>query len=300
MQRLATELGPVGRCPAPGAATEEKGKTMKRWLAFAALAAACLCAAPVLAQSEKTCPKAKTCPTAKTCQTKGESKAPAESEAKDSAAPAAAEHEHGKTTMCVSDVTCDGDVVRHEGIDLPRIGFKVGETITCCMKSATQMAGGDLKKIKFVVGEKTYDDLDAAQAARLDMLEKHYENLVTVSYAVGDERTSCPMAAQELAKKQGKPVRYRLGAFDFAEQADAAKVSEAARAAGDKLAMKWAVGDKTFDSAADAAEAAKASGQSVEYVVAEQKTPCEVTAQTRLIEARISAALDVLAKVTKT
>jgi hypothetical protein len=261
---------------------------LKRY-AVAAVMAALLCAAPVAAQCQATCRKAKT------CSAKQETKACCQAKTICPAGQAAA-GDKAETAMCSSDVTCDGDRVRVEGIELPRIGFKVGEVITCCMKSARQMAEGDASKIKFVVAGKTYDTLNGARTARLSVLEDYYEDILTVKYSVGDKCVGCPMAAQEMAKECGQPVRYRLAAFNFAERAEAEKVAEAARAAGDKVAMSWAVGDKEFCCPTGAAQAAKASGQKVEYCVGEQRTSCEATAKTRLIEARITAALEVLAK----
>ena len=91
-------------------------------------------------------------------------------------------------------------------------------------------------------------------------------------------------------------MQYSLATIDFAERAAAEKAAEAARAAGEKVTMTCAVGDKTFTCPKGAAEAAKTCGKKVEYCVGEQKTACETTAKTRLIEARIAAALKTLAE----
>jgi len=262
---------------------------MMQRFAFATLAAVILCAAPVLAQCQKTCQKAKTSQSTdkgKACS-HGKTTCPAMQ---------AAGTDKAKTAMCSSDVTCDGDVVRFKGVKLPRIGFKVGDQLTCCMKAAKQMTEGDTAKIKFVVAEKTYENLGEAKAARLKVLEQYYEDVLTVKYAVGDKCVGCPLAAKGMAKECGQPVRYRLATFEFAEKARAEEVAKAARAAGDKVAMNWAVGEKMFNSPVHAAEAAKTTGEKVEYCVGEHKTTSEITAKTRLIETRITAALEVLAK----
>jgi len=261
---------------------------LKRY-AVAAVTAALLCAAPVLAQCQKTCQKAKT------CQSKDQGKACCQGKTGCPAMQAAA-GDKAKTAMCSSDVTCDGDRVRFQDVELPRIGFKVGDTTTCCMKSAKQMTEGDTAKIKFVVADKTYEELSAAKAARLKVLEQYYEEVLTVKYGVGDKCVSCPLAAKDMAEKCGKAVRYRLATFEFADKARAEEVAKVARTAGDKVAMSWAVGEKGFDCPMRAAQAAKTACRKVEYCVGEQKTPCEVTAKTRLIEARIAAAIEVLAK----
>jgi len=266
---------------------------MMQRFAFATVAAVILCAAPVLAQCQKTCQKAKTSQSTdkgKAC-CQGKTGCPAMQ---------AAGTDKAKTAMCSSDVTCDGDVVRFKDVELPRIGFKVGETITCCMKAAKQMTEGDTAKIKFVVAEKTYENLAEAKAARLKVLEQYYQDVLTVKYGVGDKCVGCPLAAKDMAEKCGKPVRYRLATFEFAEKARAEEVAKVARTAGDKVAMSWAVGEKGFDCPMRAAEAAKTAGKKVEYCVGEQKTPCETTAKTRLIEARIAAVLKTLATAAQT
>lgn len=266
---------------------------MKQRFAFVALFVAVVSAAPVLAQCQKPCEHAKS------CASKAQSKASCQSKTPCLQGDGEAHHQHAqdaKTAMCASDVTCDGDRVRFESVDLPRIGFKVGDTLACCMKSATQMAEGDSTKIKFAVAGKTYDKLGDAKVARLAVLEKYYDDLLTVKYAVGDQCAGCPMAAKTLAKKHGKPVRYRLGTFDFENQIEAEQAAKAARDAGDKITMSWVVADKTFDCPKHAAQAANSNGQKLEYCVGDQKTPCETTGKTRLIEARITEALGVVAK----
>ena len=263
---------------------------MRQRFAFAALVAAVLCAAPALAQCQKSGEKSKS------CSSKGQSPACCQGKTTCTAQQVAASGAQAKSATCSSDVTCDGDVVRYQGAELPRIGFKVGDANTCCMKSANEMAAGDAAKIKFVVGEKTYDNLGQAKSARLKALKAYYEDILTVGYAVGGECTGCPMTAQDLAKKSGKPMQYRLASFDFAEKPHAEQAAKAARAAGEKVTMSWAVGEKAFDCPVDATDAAKTCGKNVEYCVGDQKTPCETTAKTRLIEARIAVVLKSLAE----
>jgi hypothetical protein len=206
------------------------------------------------------------------------------------------EHEHGKSAMCTSPVTCDGDRVDYEDIKIPRIEFMVDGKQTCCMKSAKTMAGDDMSKIKFVVAGKECKDLAEAQVARLKVLGEFYKGLLTTRYAVGEERFTCPKKAAEHAKSTGKPVQYRLGAFTFKTEADAKKAAEQARAAAEKIKMQCAVGGKKFTCPKEAAEFAKSSGKKVEYRVGEATTSCETTAGTRLIEAKITTAIDILKK----
>jgi len=267
---------------------------MRHRSVFVILVAAVLCATPALAQCKKTCEKAKP------CQSKSQDKGCSHGKtisADGHHAKHAHEHAEGaKSAMCTSDVTCDGDLVRHEGIELPRIGFKVGEKITCCMKSATEMSAGDPAKIKFVVADKTYVNQGEAMEARLTVLGKYYEHLLTVEYAVGDECTACPLTAKDLAHKSGKPIRYRLAASDFADKAQAENVAAEARAAGERITMSWVVGEETFCCPGHAGQAAEKNDKKLEYRVGEQTTVCETTAKTRLIETRIAAVLETVAK----
>ncbi|MBU0638423.1 MAG: hypothetical protein KKB50_06120 [Planctomycetes bacterium] len=278
---------------------------MRERFVVAILAIVAFCAAPALAQCQKTCQKtcekAATCDKANPCQVQG--KACCVSKDQDKACcksqgqtTALVSDEKGSKAMCDSAVTCDGDRVRYEEIKLPRIGFMVGDKVTCCMKSATEMAGGDATKIHYVVAGENHKDLNEAKAARVKLLEQYYEDMFKVQYAVGEKCVACPVTAKELAKSSYKPMRYRLVAFDFANEAEAAKAAEAARAAAKKVNLSWAVGDKNYGCPTEAGKAAKACGQKVEYCVGDQKTECETTAQTRLIEARIMAALQEIAK----
>ncbi len=237
-----------------------------------------LCAAPALAQCEKTCEKSAT------CQMKDQGKACSMDDK--------AKHEKAEGAMCASEVTCDGDRVHFKGVDIPRIGFKVGDKITCCMKSVKEMVKGDMSKVTFVIADKTYKDLGKAQAARLKVLEEYYEGLLTVKYAVGDDCVTCPVSAKDMAKATGKPVRFRLAAFDFEKKEAAMKAAKLARASADKVAMSWSVGDKKFNCPVEAGDVAKSSGKNVEFCVGEQKTTCETTAKTRLVEARITPAIE--------
>ena len=126
-----------------------------------------------------------------------------------------AQGEKTKSAMCSSDVTCDGDRVRYAGVNLPRIGFEVDGKRTCCMKSAQRMAKGDPSKIGYVVAGKKCKNLEEAQAARLKVLEEYYADVLTIKYAVDGEVVAGLETAKDKAKASGKPLQYRLAAFDF-------------------------------------------------------------------------------------
>ncbi len=164
------------------------------------------------------------------------------------------EHEHGKA-MCSSDVTCDGDRVRYEGVEIPRIGFLVEGQLTCCMESAKRLSKGDPSKIKYVVAGKKCKNLEEAKVARLKVLEEFYSDLFTIK------------------KIEGKPTVYRLAGYGFANEDGAKKAAASARTVAEKATVSNA-GDKP--AATD-----------------------ETAIKTRLIEAKITAALDVVMKAAK-
>ena len=251
---------------------------MKR-VAFAACAAVLLVAVPVRAQCGG-CEKAGGCD-----MKEGQECSHQEGVAQE-----------GDEAMCDSDVTCDGDVVRYEGTDLPRIGFKVGEKITCCMKSATEMAEGDTTKILYVVGDKTYRDLGKAKVARTAELNTFYEDLFAVKYAVGDSVVCCSTMAKQLSDEKGKAIEIKLASFPFATDTMATDAAAKARAAGDKVQMKWMVGEKVFAKPEAAEAVAAAQGGKLQFCIGDKQTECPITASMMLAEARIQVALTVLGK----
>ena len=65
-----------------------------------------------------------------------------------------------------------------------------------------------------------------------------------------------------------------------------------------KVAMSWAVGEKSYQCPVSAGDVAKADGKKVEYVVGNTKTTCKVTASVELAKARVDAAILALEQVT--
>jgi hypothetical protein len=105
--------------------------------------------------------------------------------------------------------------------------------------------------------------------------------------------------ADELAKKDGVPVRYRLATFTFNSQEDANKAAAAAKNAAQNVAMKMVVDGKDFQCPVSAREFATGANKPVEYAVGDAKTPCETTAKVELAKAKVRAAIDAISKLAK-
>ncbi len=177
---------------------------------------------------------------------------------------------------------------------MPAIKYRVGTETTDCPKTAGELAKGDKGAIKFVVADKEYADEVEAKKAYATALDEYLKDITTMKYAVGKECVACPMTAESMAKKDGQPVKYRLATFEFADKAKAEKAAVAAKEAADKVAMKWAVGDKSFCCDKMAAEAAQKDGKKVEYCVGDKKLQCPVEASVELELAKIDAAVHAL------
>ncbi len=206
----------------------------------------------------------------------------------------ACSHE-GKKEKC-GDTNCVGEQVRYKGVVLPRLVYQVGEQKLTCPRSAVKLAKEKNLPIKYIVGEQSFDDKAEALEAHAARLEKFYNELLTVQYAVGDRCVACPNAAAELAKQKGAKVSYQVASFRFADREAAEKAARMARAKGDNVAIKVMVGDQLFDSPAQAAEVAKLKGKPVTYSVGKLNTSSETVAKIQLQVARIKAALDEIAK----
>lgn len=193
-------------------------------------------------------------------------------------------------TACAK--TCSSEAVAA----LPTLKYRVGDETVCCPTKAKELAKGDEKAIQYVVAGKTFEKQSDANAAYLAALDDFRTQITTVKYVVGDSCVACPVTAGEMAKKEGKPVRYRLVSFTFDKEEDAKKAAEAARAAADKIEMKMVVGDKAVSCPVSAKEMASKEGKQVEYVVGESKTCCDQEAKLALARARAAAALAVVEK----
>ncbi len=160
--------------------------------------------------------------------------------------------------------------------------------------------------------------------------------LPKISYAVGEEKTCCPKAAGDLAKKSGAEIHFVVAKKSFAKESDAklalvkatekyvsdfakpktCSVSGTTTIAGKKLGCEKAaahtakivqtaindvkftylVGDKKCHCPVEAKAVAKKTGKNTLYVVGEEKTGCSVTARLNLARAKYKSAIQALVK----
>src|SRR5262252_3536372 len=71
----------------------------------------------------------------------------------------------GKVAACTK--TCSGEAASA----IPAMMYKVGDSTVCCPTKAKELAKGDEKAIKFVVGDKTFTDRSEALEAYTKALD---------------------------------------------------------------------------------------------------------------------------------
>ncbi len=157
------------------------------------------------------------------------------------------------------------------------------------------------------------------------------KQLPQLTYQVGTEKTSCPKAAAELAKKSNASIQYVVADKSFDSEADAkaalvdateqfvaafvepkvckesgnitvagqkacceataAQISKVAKEAMDKVKLTYLVGEKSCSCPIEAAKMAKDSGDATVFCIGEEKTQCKVTARLNLARAKYKAAV---------
>ena len=160
--------------------------------------------------------------------------------------------------------------------ELPTMTYKVGEETTCCSESAAALAKKSEMPIHFVVGEKTFEEKEAAYTSLVEQTEAF----------VNDFITPCKCETSGVTKIAGKSCNCPV---------EAGNTAELVKAAAKKVQMTYAVGEETCNCPMKAAEMAKASGAKKEFVVAGEKTCCEMTARLNLARAKYKAAVEALA-----
>jgi hypothetical protein len=159
---------------------------------------------------------------------------------------------------------------------LPKMTYKVGEEATCCSESAAELAKKSEMPIHFVVGEETFEAKEAAFTALVEQTETYVNEFIT----------PCKCEVSGKTKIAGKACDCPV---------EAGKTSELVQAAANKVQMTYAVGEKTCNCPMEAAKLVEASGAKKEFVVAGEKTCCEMTARLNLARAKYKAAVEVLA-----
>jgi uncharacterized protein YfcZ (UPF0381/DUF406 family) len=147
--------------------------------------------------------------------------------------------------------------------------------------------------VQFVIGEETFSDQATAMAKLADLLEREAEKLASMQFAAGGECVRCPMHAQEIAKKNNSTMMYRVGGFDFAEQAKAEQALRALKEKAAQVRMECKVG-------AEMKECNNVSDKNpaeVTYVVAGEETPCKITARLMMIQEKIRTMVETAAAI---
>jgi len=157
------------------------------------------------------------------------------------------------------------------------------------------------------------------------------EQLSRISFAVGDQKTCCPKAAGELAKKLQAKIQFVVADKSFATESDAklalveatekyvsvfakpkkcsasgtitvagkklnceTRAGQTARivqTAMDKVRFTYLVGDKECHCPIEAKQVGEKTGKERLYVVGDEKTGCSVTARLNLARAKYKAAV---------
>lgn len=163
---------------------------------------------------------------------------------------------------------------------LPVMTYKVGEESTCCSESAAKLAKKSSLPVHFVVAKKTYDQQDKAFTALVKQTESFVKEYTTPS--------KCEVSGT--TKIAGKSCSCSV---------EAGKTAELVKAAVSNVKMTYAVGEKTCNCPMEAATLAETSGAKKEFVVAGEKTCCEMTARLNLARAQYKAAVEAMAATSK-
>ncbi len=159
---------------------------------------------------------------------------------------------------------------------LPKMTYTVGEETTCCADSAKALAEKTQLPIKYVVGDKTFDDSEKAFVSLVERTESFVKDFVAPStcetsgtHTVAGKSCNCPV--------------------------EAGKNAELVKAAVEKVQMTYVVGKKTCCCAAMAGEMAEKNGEKVTYKVGDvEATCCSMTARLNMAHAKYKAAVQAL------
>ena len=160
---------------------------------------------------------------------------------------------------------------------LPKMTYLVGKESTCCADAAAKLAKEHKADIHFVVAEKTFDAKGEAMAALTTATEKFVADFTTTK--------EC--------KVSGK---FTVAGKELCCNVMAGQRLTVAKKAMEKVQMAYLVGDEKCECPNAAAALAKKTGKDKLFVVAGEKTCCDVTARLKLAQAKYKAAVEALAK----
>jgi hypothetical protein len=164
---------------------------------------------------------------------------------------------------------------------LPKMTYAVGEESTCCAESAKSLAEKAELPVKYVVGDKQFDDKDKAFVSLVEQTESFVNDFITPSTC--DESGTHTVAGKS-----------------YSCTVQAGKNAELVKAAVEKVQMTYVVGKETCACAAMAGEMAEKAGEKVNYKVGdEEATCCSMTARLKMAHAKYKAAVQALAAANK-
>lgn len=176
--------------------------------------------------------------------------------------------------------------------DVPKMGYKIGDKLVTCPMEAKSLAAKDANaKMLYVVADKDYADEMEATKAYAGVLSSYMDKMLVVREVAGCAAKTCPVTGKTL--ESAKPAHFELASFSYPTKDAAEKAAATARAAAEKVQMKYVVADKEF-SCPDEAKKSITGNQKIEYVVGDSKTCCDTMASVELAKARIFAAQQAL------
>ncbi len=161
---------------------------------------------------------------------------------------------------------------------LPKMTYLVGTEATCCSASAAKLAEAQDASIQFVAFENTYDSKSEAMLALAEGTEKFVNSFATPH--------TCPTSGKIFVGDQ--PLTCSVKAGERAEVAANAMKG---------VAMTYLVGTETCSCPNKASAMAKEAGVEKQFVVAGEKTCCNIDARVRLAQAKYKAAVIALTKL---
>ena len=163
---------------------------------------------------------------------------------------------------------------------LPKMTYMVGTESACCAESAKELAEKSKEPVKFVVGDKKFDDKEKAYVLLVEQTEAHVDAFIKPSkceasgtHTVAGKSATCPVEAGKNASLVKKAV--------------------------EKVSMTYVVGKESCSCAKMAGELAKKSGEKMTYKVGEEATCCSMEARLKLAHAKYKAAVQAMVAAEK-
>ncbi len=159
---------------------------------------------------------------------------------------------------------------------LPKMTYTVGSQKTCCSEKAKQLAQQHNAPVRYVVAENEYECCQSAKAALVEQTERFVNDFVSVrrcpasgtTFACG-KSTACSAEAQQWTSTIGKAV--------------------------EKVKMCYVVDGEQTSCSASAEALAQQKNSKVEYVVADQKMNCPLSARLELARAKYKSVVQAMA-----